>query len=233
MVSDPATTDQYSTLGLMMAPPQYGMHHYGSPPSYTQNYPPASQHGYVEHRSTTSGPYEASYVSSPALSHEQRRPESHSVLPPYQAQSQPLARSPYQQQQPLGSMRSNSTPLAPNVQGYSYSMPHGNLQSQPVSSYPPYVVAGMLVLTFAHMYQTTAISASNIWCQRLPTLADHVSSLIDNTGCIPIIRVLFRDFSATTSRNSTFITISRLARQCRDATCSKLPTKATVLGTRL
>jgi hypothetical protein len=151
-----------------MAPSQYGMHHYGSPPSYSQNYPPTSQHGYAEHRSSTSGPYESSYTSSTAHSHEQRRTESHSVLPPYQAQSQSHSRSPYQQQQPLGSMRSNSTPLAPATQGFPYSIPHGSIQGQPlgnnVSSYPTYVVAMVPRAVFAHIYQTTTLSSCDIWC---------------------------------------------------------------------
>jgi hypothetical protein len=152
-----------------MAPSQYGMHHYGSPPSYSQNYPPTSQHGYSEHRPSTSGPYESSYTSSSALSHEQRRTESHSVLPPYQAQSQSLSRSPYQQQQqPLGSMRSNSTPLAPAAQGFPYSISHGSIQSQPlgnnVSNYPAYVVALVPCAVFAHIYQATTVPPCDIWC---------------------------------------------------------------------
>ena len=132
----------YSTLGFMMAPTQYGMNHYGSSPSYPQ-YPSTSQHGYTENRSSTAGPYESSYASSPALSHEQRRLEEPSILPPYQAQSQPLSRSPYQQH-PQTSLRSNSIPLAPTVQGYSYSTPHSSIPTQPLgsnaSSYPPYVL---------------------------------------------------------------------------------------------
>ncbi|KAH8727063.1 hypothetical protein GQ44DRAFT_738372 [Phaeosphaeriaceae sp. PMI808] len=125
-----------STLGFMMAPSQYGMHQYGSP-SYSQNYPSSSQHGYAEHRSSTSGPYDSAYSSSPALSHEQRRPEEHSILPPYQAQQSSLSRGSYQQQQP-SSIRSNS---ASTAQGYPYSNQHGNVPSQPLvsntSNYPP------------------------------------------------------------------------------------------------
>jgi hypothetical protein len=132
-------TNDCSTLGFMMAPSQYGMNHYGSPPSYPQNYPPASQHGYTDHQSSTSGPYDSSYASSPALPHERRRPDDHTVLPPYQGQPQGLPRSPYQQQ-PANSMRPNSTSLASNAQGYAYS-PHGNIPNHPLgsnaSSYPP------------------------------------------------------------------------------------------------
>ncbi|KAH7393876.1 hypothetical protein DE146DRAFT_110733 [Phaeosphaeria sp. MPI-PUGE-AT-0046c] len=128
-----------STLGFMMAPTQYGMNHYGSSPSYPQ-YPSTSQHGYTEHRSSTAGPYESSYASSPALAHEQRRLEDPSILPPYQAQPQQLSRSPYQQQAPT-SMRSTSIPLAPTVQGFSYSTPHSSIPTQPLgsnaSTYPP------------------------------------------------------------------------------------------------
>jgi hypothetical protein len=132
-------TDSSSTLGFMMTPSQYGMSHYGSPPSYPQNYPPTSQHGYAEHRSSTSGPYDSSYASSPALQHEQRRPEDHSVLPPYQAQA--LSRSPYQHQQPPSAMRSSSTPLASTPHGYGYPTQHGSITNPPLgsnaSSYPP------------------------------------------------------------------------------------------------
>jgi hypothetical protein len=139
----------------MMAPSQYSMHHYGSPPSYPQNYPPTSQHGYTEQRPSTSGPYDSSYAPSSALPHEQRRPEDHSVLPPYQAQPHSLSRSPYQQQQPLSSMRSNPTPLPPTAQGYAYSAAHGNIQNQPLgsnaSSYPPYVITGLLQVGFTHV----------------------------------------------------------------------------------
>lgn len=128
-----------STLGFMMPPTQYGMNHYGSSPSYPQ-YPSTSQHGYTEHRSSTAGPYESSYASSPALAQEQRRLEESSILPPYQAQSQPLSRSPYQQQAQT-SMRSTSIPLAPSVQGYSYSTSHSSIPTQPLgsnaSNYPP------------------------------------------------------------------------------------------------
>jgi hypothetical protein len=146
-------TDHYSTLGFMMAPSHYGMNHYGSPPSYHQNYPPTSQHGYTEHRSSTSGPYNSSYASSPALSHDQRRPEDHSILPPYQTQPQSLSRSPYQQQ-PSSSMRANSTPLVPSVQAYPYAPSHGNIANQQLASngsnYPPYVVALLIPIGFAH-----------------------------------------------------------------------------------
>jgi hypothetical protein len=146
-----AVTDHCSTLGFMMTPSQYGgMSHYGSPPSYPQNYPPTSQHGYAEHRSSTSGPYQPSYASSPALQHEQRRPEDHSVLPPYQPQPQPLSRSPYEHQQPSSSMRTSSTPLASSAQGYGYSPSHGNIPNQPLgsnaSSYPPYVFRFVLCI---------------------------------------------------------------------------------------
>jgi hypothetical protein len=136
-------TDRLSTLGFMMAPSQYGMNHYGSPPSYPPNYPSSSQHGYVEHRGSTSGPYDSSYASSPAISHDQQRPEDHRALPPYQTHSQPLSRSPYQQQPPI-SMRSNTSPLVPTAHGYSYQTSHGAMQSQALgsnaSSYPPYVL---------------------------------------------------------------------------------------------
>jgi hypothetical protein len=146
-------TDHGSTLGFMMAPSHYGMNHYGSPPTYHQNYPPTSQHGYTEHRSSTSGPYDSSYASSPALSHDQRRPEDHSALPPYQTQPQSLARSPYQQQ-PSASMRSNSTPLAPAVQGYPYATSHGNIANQQLgsngSNYPPYVIVLLLHIGSTH-----------------------------------------------------------------------------------
>jgi hypothetical protein len=143
-------TDICSTLGLMMTPSQYGMSHYGSPPSYPQNYPSSSQHGYAEHRLSTSGPYESSYASSSALEHEQRRPEDHSVLPPYQALPQSLSRNTYhhqhqhQHQQPSNPMRSNSTPLAPTAQGYGYPASQSSISNQPLgsnaSSYPPYVI---------------------------------------------------------------------------------------------
>jgi hypothetical protein len=129
-----------------MTPSQYGMSHYGSPPSYPQNYSSTSQHGYAEHRPSTSGPYESSYTSSPSLEQEQRRPGDHSVLPPYQAQPQPLSRSSYQHQhpQPSNAMRSNSTPMAATAQGYGYPTSHSSIPNQPLgsnaSSYPPYVV---------------------------------------------------------------------------------------------
>ncbi|KAH4337400.1 hypothetical protein HBH98_223400 [Parastagonospora nodorum] len=129
-----------SALGYMMAPSQYGMHHYGSASSYTQNYPPSSQHGYMEHRSSTTAPYDSAYASSPALQQDQRRPDDQTVPPPYQSQPQALSRSSYQQQPP-NAMRSGSTSLASNVPGYGYANSNGNNPNQQLgsnaSSYAP------------------------------------------------------------------------------------------------
>ncbi|KAL5116783.1 hypothetical protein ACEQ8H_005264, partial [Pleosporales sp. CAS-2024a] len=108
-----------------MAPSQYGLDHYPSSSSYPQNYAPGSQHGYMEHRSSTSGPYDASYTCSPALSHDARRSEDQNVLPPYQSHSQMLSRSPYQQQ-PSNTIRPGPAPLASNAPGYVYNPAHGN-----------------------------------------------------------------------------------------------------------
>lgn len=123
---------------------QYGMNHYGSPStSYSPSYPP--QHSYADPRSSASGPYGSSYASSPALPNEDqsRRGDEHAVLPPYQQQSQPLSRSPYQQQQPLSSMRGGSAPLTSAAQSYTYPAPHSSIPSQPLgsnsSAYSPYV----------------------------------------------------------------------------------------------
>jgi hypothetical protein len=127
-----------STLGYTMPHSQYGMNHYGSPQSsYSPGYPPVSQHGYPDSRSSTSGAYGSSYASSPGLQHEQhsRRHDEHTVLPPYQPQHSAYSRSTYQQQ-PLESVRSSST-----AAGYSYPAPHSNLPSQSMdgnaSAYPP------------------------------------------------------------------------------------------------
>ncbi|KAH7378734.1 hypothetical protein BKA66DRAFT_420937 [Pyrenochaeta sp. MPI-SDFR-AT-0127] len=131
-----------STLGFMMPSSQYGMNHYGSPStSYSPSYPP--QNSYADPRSSASGPYGSSYASSPALPNENqpRRGDEHAVLPPYQQQSQPLSRSPYQQQQPLSSMRQGSAPLTSSAHSYTYPAPHNSIPSQPLSSnpgaYPP------------------------------------------------------------------------------------------------
>ncbi|KAF2849254.1 hypothetical protein T440DRAFT_132301 [Plenodomus tracheiphilus IPT5] len=128
-----------STLGFMMAPSQYGMNHYGSPPTtYSPNYPP--QHSYAEQRSTGPGPYSSSYASSPSLTNDghTRRQEPHTVLPPYQPQ-QSLPRSPFQPGQPQESMRGGSAPLASSSHNYTYSAPSSSLPSQPLGSnaYPP------------------------------------------------------------------------------------------------
>ncbi|KAF1920637.1 hypothetical protein BDU57DRAFT_437545 [Ampelomyces quisqualis] len=134
------TLRDMSTLGCMMAPSQYGMNHSGSPPSYPPNYPSSSQHSYAEHRASTSGSYSSSYASIPAILHNQQRPEDHRVLPPYQTHSQPLSRSPYQQQ-PSVPMRSNLSSLVPAAHGYSYSTSHSAIQNHALgsnaSSYPP------------------------------------------------------------------------------------------------
>jgi hypothetical protein len=128
----------------MMAPSQYGMHHYDSPSSYSADYPPASRSGYGEHRPSTSGPYDSSYTSSPALSHEQRRHDSHSVLPPYQSQQSSFSRSPYQQPLSMSSMRATSVPSASATPNYPYPAPHSQVSSQTLGSsapgYPPYVL---------------------------------------------------------------------------------------------
>ncbi|KAF1843729.1 uncharacterized protein K460DRAFT_290819 [Cucurbitaria berberidis CBS 394.84] len=126
-----------SALDFMMPPSQYGMNHYGSPAaSYSPSYPP--QQSYADPRSSASGPYNSSYASSSAMPNEiqQRRPDEHTVLPPYQSQTQPLPRSPYQQQQPLNTMRGGSTLLTSAAHTYSYSAPNQPLGSNS-ATYPP------------------------------------------------------------------------------------------------
>lgn len=132
-------TYKCSTLGYTMPHSQYGMNHYGSlQSSYSPGYPPASQQGYSDSRSSTSGGYASSYASSPGLQQDQqsRRHEEHTVLPPYQPQQSSYSQSTYHHQQPLDSSRPSST-----AGGYSYPAPHSNLPSQSIesnaSAYPP------------------------------------------------------------------------------------------------
>jgi hypothetical protein len=135
-----ALSHRCSTLGFTMAPSQYGMNHYGSPQtSYSSGYHP--QQAYAEPRSSASGPYGSSYASSPAPPNEsqQRRPDQHTVLPPYQPQHPALPRSPYQQQQPMESMRSNPAPMVSTAHSYTYPALHNSIPSQSLGSntYPP------------------------------------------------------------------------------------------------
>ncbi|KAI8939656.1 hypothetical protein NX059_003413 [Plenodomus lindquistii] len=134
-----------STLGYMMAPSQYGMNHYGSPPtSYSPSYPP--QHSYAEQRASAPGPYSSTYAPSSSLANDGhiRRREPHTVLPPYQPQ-QSLPRSPYQSGQSQDTLRGGSAPLASSNHSYAYSAPPSSLPSQPLGSnayappqlYPP------------------------------------------------------------------------------------------------
>ncbi|CAO2656125.1 Nn.00g049280.m01.CDS01 [Neocucurbitaria sp. VM-36] len=124
-----------SSLGFMMPPSQqYGMNHYGSPPSsYSPSYAP--QQSYVDPRASTAGPYGSSYASSPALPNE-RRPDEHAILPPYQTQAQSLPRSPYQQQQPLSSMRGGAAPLTSATHTYTYPAQQHSIPSQPLGNNP-------------------------------------------------------------------------------------------------
>lgn len=148
LTSDPVAThatlislQDMSTSGYMMAPSQYGMHQYSSPNSYAPNYPPASQQGYAENRSSSSGPYDATYAGSSITAHEQRRHEDQSALPPYGSQHQSLSRSPYQQQQAMGAMRSSSVPSVSSGHSYGYSAPHPGVTNQSLGSnaatFPP------------------------------------------------------------------------------------------------
>lgn len=118
---------------------QYGMNHYGSSQSaYSSGYPPSSQQGYSDSRSSTSGGYTSSYASSPGQQYEQQQriKEEQSVLPPYQPQHPSYSHSSYQQPQPLESIRPSSS-----AGSYSYPAPHSNLPSQSMesnpSAYPP------------------------------------------------------------------------------------------------
>lgn len=137
-----SSSHQFSTLGFMMPPSQYGMNHYGSPPaSYSPGYPP--QQSYADPRSSAAGPYGSSYAPNPILPSDgqSRRRDEHAVLPPYQTQTQSLAGGHYQQQQPLNTMRSGSAPLTSAAHSYTYPAPHNSIPSQPLdsnsSTYPP------------------------------------------------------------------------------------------------
>ncbi|KAF2685786.1 hypothetical protein K458DRAFT_299494 [Lentithecium fluviatile CBS 122367] len=141
-----------STLGFMMAPAQYGMDHYGSPPPLdSPSYPPISQ-SYTESKHSTSTSYAPSYIASSSLQSQSqpRRSTEQSPLPPYQAPSMP--RSPYQQ--PMGPMRTSPSPmsyppassepsqlLSSAPLSYAYPAVHTNLPGQTLgsntSSYPP------------------------------------------------------------------------------------------------
>ena len=114
---------------------QYGMNHYDSPQSYSSGYPPVSQHAYADSRSSTSGSYASSYVSSPGPQHDQHPRRHEQILPPYQPQP-PSARSSYPQPQSLSHLGTTSA-----SQSYSYPAAHSNLPSQPLASnssaYPP------------------------------------------------------------------------------------------------
>ncbi|KAF1938063.1 hypothetical protein EJ02DRAFT_469236 [Clathrospora elynae] len=123
-----------------MAPSQYGMSHYGSPPtSYSSGYP--SEQSYSEPRSSTSGTYASSYASSPALPNEshQRRSDRHTILPPYQPQQPSVPRSPYQQQPAVDSMRGSGAPMASAAHTYTYPAPHDSVPTQALGTniYPP------------------------------------------------------------------------------------------------
>ncbi|USP73249.1 uncharacterized protein yc1106_00523 [Curvularia clavata] len=122
-----------------MSPSQYGMNHYGSSQaSYTPGYPPLQP--YAEPRSSAPGPYGPSYASSPAPNeNQQRRPDQHAVLPPYQPQHPALPRSPYQQQQSPDPMRANTAPMGSTTHSYTYSTPHNAVPNQPLggNAYPP------------------------------------------------------------------------------------------------
>ncbi|KAF2130028.1 hypothetical protein P153DRAFT_385262 [Dothidotthia symphoricarpi CBS 119687] len=121
-----------------MSQSQYGMSHYASQPSYSPSYPPTSQQSYADHRPTTSGSYPSTYASNPGLSHggHPRRPDEHTILPPYQPQPPSLPRSPYQQHQTSDSLRSGSA-----SHSYSYPATQGSLPSQSMgnntSNFPP------------------------------------------------------------------------------------------------
>jgi hypothetical protein len=133
-------TNQISTFEFMMAPSQYGMNHYGSTQtSYSSGY--TAQQPYAEPRSSNSGAYSSSYASSPAPrnGNQPRRPDQHSVLPPYQPQHPSMPRSPYQQQQSMDPMRGNTAPMASTAQSYTYLAPHNSISSQSLGSsgYPP------------------------------------------------------------------------------------------------
>ena len=177
------------------------MHHYGSASSYTQNYPPSSQHGYIEHRSSTAAPYDSAYAPSPALQHEQPRPDDPSIPRPYQSQPQALPRSSYQQQPP-NAMRSGSTPLASNAPGYGYANSHGGNPNQQLgsnaSSYAPWVMNSISTSSQTHTLQTTIISPFNLHCRRLSTSANYVPSVIYDSGCLSALWI-FTGYSAATN----------------------------------
>ncbi|CAG5147319.1 uncharacterized protein ALTATR162_LOCUS2018 [Alternaria atra] len=123
-----------STLGFMMPPSQYGMGHYGSPQtSYSSGYPPLQS--YAEPRSSNSNPYSSSYASSPVHNEsQQRRPDQHTILPPYQPQHPSLPRSPYQQQQSTDPLRGHVSSMAPSAHSYTYSAPHNSVPNQSLGS---------------------------------------------------------------------------------------------------
>ncbi|RYN32888.1 hypothetical protein AA0113_g2107 [Alternaria arborescens] len=123
-----------STLGFMMPSSQYGMGHYGSPQtSYSSGYPPLQS--YAEPRSSNSNPYSSSYASSPVHNEsQQRRPDQHPILPPYQPQHPSLPRSPYQQQQSTDLLRGHASPMAPSAHSYTYSAPHNSVPAQSLGS---------------------------------------------------------------------------------------------------